>query len=654
MSGHGLRLAARCLLDQLETFSSTQLAGHGMTALPLVSACVLEGDGRYTGLGVRKERKRYLSGRRIEGTLDLRRPVVVIDDSLSSGTALHDAIAALESEGAEVEGAVALVGFPGRGGLEWATARGYRVETLLEIGADLGMSLHTAPDPLPPLPAATNVALPDGLAPAVLARRVAEHVLRFGTVPTPPTWLDQPYDPRGGVFVSFRRRSDDHRLARDGFWHFEPDVSSPPRDVVEATVRTLRTSCPAIRLDELPSLKIAVTFLGPLESIVPAQLDFERYAIVVRDLDGTRAGGALPNTQVFTSEVEQYRHARERNARIAPGEAHVLLRQEVHKTVEPGERWPAYGAADPEEFAWARDPTVGDALTAYASNVLAHETGAAVPLDSAIPSRFEAVAVTLYRGRTVGSGIAWGRNGVAGLIREAVERARNSAAGSLNDVTVGVSVLHEPEQLGLCAAAYAATKIRKGLDALRCNSAEHSATLLPGALVYNGWSKKQFVAVAASLAGVSPSRPGSFTTYQVASWVRDRRGCRRLSSGFPVRGASSRSTSRPRFATSWDSHSGTHPRRGFRCTTWTSSRTVGLLKGPVRASFTPFSESIEPGSSSANKPGAARPLVRSPPISRNPAPVLAVSRSARAGRSPTRSRSLRWAVRSPRGRRTRL
>jgi orotate phosphoribosyltransferase/AMMECR1 domain-containing protein len=536
----GLRLAACCILDRLKTYESTQLAGHGMTALPLVSACVTLGKGRYTGVAIRKERKTYLSGRRVEGRPDPNRPVVVIDDSLSSGTALRDAIGALEAEGLSVEGAIALVGFPGRGGIEWATANGYRVEVLLDITTDLGMELHSSPEPMPPLPRThSSPPFPNGLAPATLARLTAGHVLRQGTSPTAPAELDRAYDGRGGVFVSFRRRSDDHRVARDGAWHFDADAFDAPADVVAATIRTLRTSRGAVHLGNLASLKVAVTFLGPLEPIAPRQLDFDRYAIVVRDMQGVRAGGALPNTQVFTSEVEQYRHARERNARIGPTEPHVLMRQEVEKAVESGERWPAYGVPDGPELAWTTDATFGAAVTNYARSLLPGEPQAPAPTDELLPSSFEAIAVTLYHRGTLGAGIAWGHSNIADLIKDAALRALRSAERTPGReveprrITVSVTVLHEAEQLGVAPLSFVATKVRRGLDALRADSAQHSATLLPGALVYNGWSKQHLVQEAAKRTQAPVG--AAFTTYRTASWANDALGLRQLRSGFPVR-----------------------------------------------------------------------------------------------------------------------
>jgi orotate phosphoribosyltransferase len=576
----GLELAAGCLLDRLATFESTQIAGHGMTAMPLVSACVALGGGRYTGLAIRKERKPYLSGRQVEGSLDTARPVVLVDDSLSSGTALRQAISALEAAGARVEGAVVLVTFPGRGGLEAATGNGYRIEGILDITADLGMPLHSPPRSLPDLPADPTVRLPDGLTPAALARLTAGHYLARRTLPTAPGSVAGSPDGRGGVFVSFRRRSDDHRLARDGFWHFDPGQFSPAADVVAATVRTLRTGDGAVTATNLEQLKIAVTFLGPMEQIPPAALDFDRYAIVVTDPPRVRAGGALPNSQVFTSEVQQYRHARERNARLSPTEPHLLYRQTVTKDVEAGESWPGYGVPDPPSSAWATDPAVGRALLARATSLVRRRTdhtrgrggpgGTGGPGPSELPElpgparealtdAGHAVAVTLYRQGTIGFGIAWAdvdsgsrsTGGAAGhhdtdvgvLLDRAVEEALRSAATVPPGAIVMVHVLHEPERLGRCGVRFAAVKVRKGLDAIRCDDGDRRVVLLPTALVYNGWTEEEFVAAAARRA-VGPAATDrvdrtdrvDFTTYRCASWVSVHgAGVRPVRSGFPVR-----------------------------------------------------------------------------------------------------------------------
>jgi orotate phosphoribosyltransferase len=533
MTGEGLQLATHALLDRLAGFASTQLAAHGMTGLPLMSACVAGGAGKYTGLAIRKERKNYLSGRRIEGPGDRSRSVVVIDDSLSSGTALADAIRALEADGYTVEGAIAVVGFAGRGGLEWASTAGYRVEVLLDVESDLGMELHRQPPKLSPAPSDPTRRLPDGLHPTALARRVAEHWLTHGTQPVPPETLDDAYDGTGGVFVSLRRIADDARLARDGLWHLPEDGPTEictPADVVAATIRTLRLSAGLIRLDRLPALKIAVTFLGRADAVRPSELDYRRYAVVCTDRTGARRGGALPNTQVFTNEAQQYRHALTTNARINPTEAHTLYRQTVRKVAEPGALWHTYGQPDGPELDWTRDAEFGRQLTDWATATL-HPNGSPVvtPKDPAVA--FEGTAVTLYSGRTLGVGVAWGREDLADLVaraaRDAAERAGDLSAHA---VAVSVSVLFDREDFGT-DLRLAAMKVRPGFDTLRADTAAAPPRVaLPGAAVYNGWSKQQLAAALTS----SAERP-RLRTFRTASWLRHSGGVHVLEGGFPAR-----------------------------------------------------------------------------------------------------------------------
>jgi orotate phosphoribosyltransferase/AMMECR1 domain-containing protein len=540
LTAEGLRLAASCLLERLASFRSTQLAAHGMTGLPLLSACVEMGEGKYTGAAIRQQRKAYLSRRLVEGPLDPSRSIVVVDDSLSSGTALRSAIAALEAEGCVVEGAVVLVNFPGRGGLEGALDNGYRVESLFDIDRDLGQPLHSRSRPLHSLAPATDQPLPDGLAPAVLARRAAGIVLTTRTRPVAPSRLDRDYDGSGGVFVSFRRRSDDYRVAREGIWHFDGEVSRPAADVIDATVATVRAAGASIRAQDLDALKIGVTFLGPMEPIEPSQLDFDRYAIVVRDMAGRRAGGALPNTQVFTSEVEQYAHAWQRNARIGPTEAHRLYRQTVDKATEPGASWPVYGAPAPAALSWVSDPEVGRRLTGWARGLLRGSTPSDLSDDDLIASPIDGISVALYRRGTLATSIAWGPGPVAARIREAVADLRQRVSPSVlaaADLAIMVGVLYEPERLVGNGTELAAKKIRKGLDTVRVDSGGQHATMLPGALVYNGWSKEQLVG---KLLELVPKRPSRFTTYQTALWLDDGGRCWQVRSGFPVPGRDDR------------------------------------------------------------------------------------------------------------------
>lgn len=537
LTADGMQLAAGCLLDRLASFESTQLASFGYTAVPLMAGCVAAGEGRYSGLVIRHARKEHGARRRVEGPADRSRPVVVIDDSLSAGTSFRQAAQALEEDGFDVEGTVALVHFPFRGGAEWARGVGYRVDTLFDVWDDLEMPLpvHTPGYLRVPVSWAAD-GVPDDLHPAEVARLVAEHFLRTGWALRPPHRLSD--NPRGaedtgagGVYVSFRDRRTDDRLGRDGFWHFDPSDAVPVRDLVLATVKTVRSSGGAISLERLPYLKIGVSFLGRLRPAQPAEADFDRYGVVVRSRYWpTKVGGALPNTQVFTSELEQLTHARRTNAGISLFEPHDLWIHDIDKRVEPGTTWSPYGADEGAAAAWRDDDAVGAALTRRAWVLLRSLQGGdssdtrALPEDL-IPAPIAAVAVTLYDHGPVGCGVAWRTSTLDSALMAATRgalqdrRYRPEGGGAaLNSQTLVVSVLHDREWLADASIAKVARKMRTGLDSISVHQGTRQAVFLDSVVTYFNWDKEYAARQLLRKAGITAGSPTWFT-YRTTCWA---------------------------------------------------------------------------------------------------------------------------------------
>jgi AMMECR1 domain-containing protein len=348
--------------------------------------------------------------------------------------------------------------------------------------------------------------------------------------------MDRDYDGKGGVFVSFRERANDVRRGRGGFWHFDPAAADPCRDVITATIDTLRMAPERITPKMLPRLKVAVTFCAALERIGPKDLDFSRYAIVAASTAfPAKRGGALPNTQVFISEVEQYNQARVKNAGIAPGEPHDLFRHDVCKFAEPGDAWLPYGVPEDRATAWWRDAGLGGLITRRARSVLSGTPSAALPA-GLLPCRIEGVAVRIYRAGLAGYGMALGQD----IDRALREAAAQAAQGSWNEQDkLVVSILHHPEPLGNAAMAHVAFKLRRGLDALEMSHRGASKILLPGVLTYNSFSREEFVSMAARLAGgaqAADSGQASWRTLQCAEWLDDGAKILPLRFGFPERG----------------------------------------------------------------------------------------------------------------------
>src|SRR3954465_5347980 len=166
MTPRGGALAAGALLRLLERFEGRQLATLGLTGVPLLQGCVLQGGGRYSGLLVRKERKAHGSLKLIEGRLDPDEPVVQVDDSISSGHSMLTCARVLTEAGFEVEGAVALVGFGYERGPARLVEAGLRVATAFDIYGALMRAMDDEPDhpanpTKRPLPAASGPWLAD-------------------------------------------------------------------------------------------------------------------------------------------------------------------------------------------------------------------------------------------------------------------------------------------------------------------------------------------------------------------------------------------------------------------------------------------------------------------------------------------------------------
>jgi hypothetical protein len=294
-------------------------------------------------------------------------------------------------------------------------------------------------------------------------------------------------------------------------------------------------------------LKIAVTFLSELEPIAPRGLDFDRYGIVAQSrVFPHKCGGALPNTQVFISEIEQYRQARETNAGIVSGEPHDLFRHDVTKHVEPGETWLPYGTPENADTAWWRDVTLGGRITARARGLLARELGNErdEPLglpDDTLPCAIAGVAVRLYESGLTGYGIAHGGGLDAGLRRAVAQAVADPRFKRDFDPVRGaivVSIIHHPEPLGDAPVATVARKLRRGLDALGATHAGRTTILLPHILPYNNLSREEFVRTALRLARAAAETEAGrveWRTFQCAEWVDAGGQVRALRFGFPDR-----------------------------------------------------------------------------------------------------------------------
>jgi orotate phosphoribosyltransferase len=129
------------LSERLRVRGIEQVAGFGYGAFPMVCAVLsapmgASGDGApvpFAGGFVRERRKGYGRRRLVEGPLDRRRPVALVDDILNSGRSAARAVALLRSDGFQVAGVLTLFNFTWSGGRARLEGEGLWVESLLEL-----------------------------------------------------------------------------------------------------------------------------------------------------------------------------------------------------------------------------------------------------------------------------------------------------------------------------------------------------------------------------------------------------------------------------------------------------------------------------------------------------------------------------------------
>ena len=544
LTPRGAELATSCLLDVLNTFEGRQLATYGLTGVPLLQGCILASGGRYRGALVRKEAKKHGSRKIIEGELDPAEPVIIIDDSISSGLSVWTCADRLEEAGFHVEGAVCLVRFRYELGAAKLIKRGLRVASVFDILADFTRYMDgEAPYPVNPTKTLEDTASDarpcgEGQHPAVLARAVIAEYLDTGRAPGSPSSLDGDYDSAGGCWVSLRRRTVIHdRKARDGFWHFPGEVSAGPAgDVVLAAVQTARqlssgNADPRVILDDCA---IAVTFFSALRQCTVGELDNDRYGIVVRSVDRDgQMGGALPRMPGIAEEWQQFWHAARRNAKLFPLEPYLLYRHDVVKAVEPGASWQPTGVPDAPRTGGTAD--LAGALARRARGHVLGEpaSGQAVGVDTEVAGLF----VTVYAdGRIVGCAGGFGGDAVNALSEytdAALADGRFAAPATGAEIAVGVSLLSGRHDIGEATPEWVTGPVRFGDQGLSVRQGQRLGFLLPSVAMTHDLSPRGYVNEVIDKAGITRG-PYHWTRFDCATWLADAAEVRPMEHGLPV------------------------------------------------------------------------------------------------------------------------
>ena len=554
LSPRGAALAGKCLLQLLKRFEGRQLATYGLTGVPILQSCVLQ-DDRYRGLLVRKERKQHGSLKLIEGVVDPAEPVILIDDSVSSGMSMEEATKRLEEEGLRVEGGVCLVRFGWYGGYARMQERGYHMEALYDIWDDFISAMEDEEKPpanpskwFPKFEWHTEQA-PERLHPAQLARVVMSEYLSSGRLLRAPLTLDHNYDSAGGAWVSLRSRTNIHqRFARGGFWHFPGDTrGSAAADVVMASLSTAgQLAQGEAGLEIVNQSAFAVTFFSELERCTPGQLDNDRYGIVVRSLERReKMGGALPRMPGIRNEWHQFQHARIKNGGLVSFEPYELFRHEVVKAIEPEATWQPTGVPAPEKLPWHKDRDVCGRVAERARDLVLSqlferlEKTAPVAAEL-LPKSVDTCYVTVYidgqlRG-CMGTRIRELDEDLKRMADAAVrdERFSENTPADANSVAVSVSLLFDPLVIGQATPKEIVNYYRHGEQALMAYQGERLGLLLPFVACTWNYDPVSYAKAVLDKAGLTEP-PYTWCRFECTTWLAVSDGAWPTIGGFPSR-----------------------------------------------------------------------------------------------------------------------
>jgi orotate phosphoribosyltransferase/AMMECR1 domain-containing protein len=540
----GAILTANCLLEKLQSFSGTQLASYGMTSLPIVTACVTLSQGKYTGLAIRPVRERHGTCRQVEGNGDRSKAVIVVDDCICSGQSTYKAITILENEGYVVEGCLCIINFPWRGGFEWFTALGYKTEYLFDVYRDLKMAVK----PYQNYYLANNIKwenpvhLDEKLTPADAARKIIVHYLQTGNFLSAPACFDKNYTSLGGIFISLRDIATEARIARSGIYILEQDDHDFYTRLVIAISRTIVPSAEKIKKYGIEKLKIAVSLLSEQEEILPSQLNYREHGITVQSqVQPNKIGGALPNTQFFTSELEQFNHAIQ-SAGFSKFEPFILRKYSISKSVESGQQWLPFGVSVNDQGNQSKFKKELINLFRYimqsitATNDLhlhltAEQTGF-------FPEKIKGVAVAFYKQGMLSCWTSFNDNLYEAIYNAASKAWNDTGFGDRKtrlgdcEIQIALSFFTKEQRLGRKLTDEVANSVRLGVDSVFVRKDEKSGIMLGHIPCVYDWTKKKMLDQLLRKAKIKDLENCYWTLYETKTWLFNENEIYELKNGF--------------------------------------------------------------------------------------------------------------------------
>lgn len=550
-----MRLAAQETLKLLAHFKGRQLATIGTAAVPLLSACIMESGGKYSGLMVRSKRKAYGTASLIDGRINQNESVIIVDDSIGSGTNMLDCIAKLEAAGLHVEGCVCLVRFGYDSGYAALTERGYRVLALFDQGRDI--SPHHPDDKRPAdYPIMTSFkqivwdeeSLPDYLSPFQAIRRSMTHFWNTGRLLKPPATFNQTLDIHGGLWLSLR--AQDHLYTsqgRHGFWQLPDDepINAPLAVSYVSWLFARQLQTDPHREQRLDNSALGLSLFGPLEPCDPGDFDHRQHGLMARSTEAPwKMGGALPNMPGFHNETQLLSHVRFNNTRLWRYESYTLYRHNVRKLVEPGAEWP-YGGASCAEQPWDEQPDMIQPIASQLFEWVKQVQQGKVLSDATkplfIPAQCKWLFLSVYsQGKQLACMGSTPQNAadLKALVETTAQDQRWQALQQHNQNTglyIRVSLLSQSRYLGYATDLQQSGQFTLGHDAVAIQHEQQFGIILPEMVTLYHWTAQQLSEALYQKANITQQdQPAHWRSYRCRSWQVHAEQCHLLSPEQPL------------------------------------------------------------------------------------------------------------------------
>ncbi len=134
LDGRVVNEVGSVLSERLRAKGVFQVAGYGFGAFSMVcSVLAAPGMPAFKGGFVREQRKPHGRRRLVEGPVDRKQPIVLLDDILNSGRSASRALSLLRGDGFTVVGLMTLFNFTWSGGRARIESEGVWVDSLLDL-----------------------------------------------------------------------------------------------------------------------------------------------------------------------------------------------------------------------------------------------------------------------------------------------------------------------------------------------------------------------------------------------------------------------------------------------------------------------------------------------------------------------------------------